>query len=258
MSSTMGYYNEILRTFLEELPDPGILLYTQRLPEFDKFELFPRLPIELRLLVWKMTLEPRKISISPIYDTGKDWGGKRHVIGLKSGAPAPAVLHITQESRSFGLSHYYTLLQDYRLMNRVVYAEPKLDTVDFNRNGKYDDWSASRHFLSTRLWASMQQIQRLEIHGVWLSSELCEAFRGISNDVEAINKWLLNKLFFTRLTGLRKLYLMQSLEVDLRQGSEGFSTEEGQTDVKESIKAWFARRAIKFPETKTPEIILIL
>ncbi|CAI9633113.1 unnamed protein product [Alternaria burnsii] len=67
------------------------------------FHLFPRLPAELRLRVWELTVEPRTVKI----DLKSRREGSRRYTVLHSTTPIPGLLQTCQESRNAGLYQRY-------------------------------------------------------------------------------------------------------------------------------------------------------
>ncbi|CZR60196.1 uncharacterized protein PAC_10092 [Phialocephala subalpina] len=176
-------------------------------------------------------------------------GWDRNVMGLTSGAPAPSVPHVNQESRCFGLERYYALLRDRQQKQCVIYIHPELDTVDLHQ-GENASWAAAGHSFSSRLWTALQRIKCLEIHGVWWQINFDLALRG-DGDGSGLDEGVLSRLFFRRLTGLQKICL--TTPTRFRSGAE-----QDQVNCKDSVIAWFVRRSTKFPTTKIPEITLDL
>ncbi|KAF2003788.1 hypothetical protein P154DRAFT_379813, partial [Amniculicola lignicola CBS 123094] len=68
---------------------------------------FPRLPYELRMQIWEMTVEPRTIHVRAKKFEWKvssaTWGQNAPSPDLFSPTPAPAVLHVCREARNHGL-----------------------------------------------------------------------------------------------------------------------------------------------------------
>ncbi|CZR60178.1 uncharacterized protein PAC_10074 [Phialocephala subalpina] len=149
MSSTMDPDTVLLNTLHQDLPDPDVLLHAQVILELDKFEPFPKLPIELRLLIWKMTFKPRKIRVALVCESLR-YSWDRGVVGLESRTRAPSVLHVSQESRLVGLQHYFALLRDHQRTHCVIYVNPEIDTVALYQ-GRKDNWLSSHHYLPARL-----------------------------------------------------------------------------------------------------------
>ncbi|KAG2416900.1 hypothetical protein HFD88_008117 [Aspergillus terreus] len=63
------------------------------------FQLFPRLPFELRAQIWQLTVEPRTVEVRVKKDNGL-WAQILHVT---SSTPVPAVLQVCYEARNQGL-----------------------------------------------------------------------------------------------------------------------------------------------------------
>ncbi|KXH53074.1 hypothetical protein CSAL01_09819 [Colletotrichum salicis] len=96
--------------------------------EVGKFELFSLLPLEIRHLVWRKTLEGRLVAICPRLD----WLARR------SRLPVMSAVH--QESRKFFLSIYIRLISEVTgmphnrssfdwLIKDHVYLNPDIDTL---------------------------------------------------------------------------------------------------------------------------------
>lgn len=62
------------------------------------FHLFPRLPYELRMQIWEMTVEPRIVNAELTHQNPTD-----RAFYLTSSTPVPAVLQTCQEARNHGL-----------------------------------------------------------------------------------------------------------------------------------------------------------
>jgi hypothetical protein len=62
---------------------------------------FSRLPTELRLQIWEMTIEPRIVDVRMKESRSMPKG-----VYLISKTPAPAILRVCRESRSIGLGAY--------------------------------------------------------------------------------------------------------------------------------------------------------
>lgn len=91
-------------------------------PTFDRFKLFPKLPIELRLKIWKAKIEiPRTIRLEL-----DPQGGVK-----KTHAPSPAVLGVCHESRKLGLKHYKLLCRPHKLRGGPkIFFYPDKDTIE--------------------------------------------------------------------------------------------------------------------------------
>lgn len=122
---------KMLAIFEAELPDPEAILYLQKLPEFETFTCFLKLPIEIRLMIFKATFEPRRVKL-----------------GIAMITPPPIVLLLNKESRPEGLKHYIPIVNNWddgaqtigphkykpRLgpserWDAIVYLNPKIDTL---------------------------------------------------------------------------------------------------------------------------------
>ena len=73
---------------------------------FDQFHLFPKLPLELRLIIWKLAMEPRRVHLDQTTCEILKYERKSGI--EKSGVHAivPVLLHVNQESRAIALKRY--------------------------------------------------------------------------------------------------------------------------------------------------------
>ncbi|KAB5577801.1 hypothetical protein GE09DRAFT_1214011 [Coniochaeta sp. 2T2.1] len=85
------------------------------------FTLFPDLPTELRLQIWRASCVPRVVTVSWDIPTSTY---RTHLTTV------PAILHVNRESRSEALSRVYTSF----FTPRPVYFAPDLDTLYIARN----------------------------------------------------------------------------------------------------------------------------
>lgn len=99
------------------------------------FTCFPKLPMELREMVWRFTIEPRfveiwEVSIPHRLDT-KIWCGR-----CNETDPVPITSKVCRESRRIFLKEYCLYIpsghRDYHLPNRPVYVNSSIDTVYLN------------------------------------------------------------------------------------------------------------------------------
>ncbi|KAJ5046765.1 uncharacterized protein L3040_003993 [Drepanopeziza brunnea f. sp. 'multigermtubi'] len=117
---------ENLQFLVGNLPDPGQELFIQldRSKSLQELETFPKLPVELRLMIWRLSFPPsRLVRLHPTFNSSQD--------------PLPVALRVNQESRREGLRHYYMVQRppDARFSKyayfypRQVCINPKIDSV---------------------------------------------------------------------------------------------------------------------------------
>lgn len=82
---------------------------------------FPRLPIELRLQIWEMTVEPRTVDVQVSWMNG---------VHLRSATPVPAILHACREARNHGLYKKAFSEVDTSQEQRYVWLNLDIDLVD--------------------------------------------------------------------------------------------------------------------------------
>ncbi|EFQ27370.1 hypothetical protein CGRA01v4_04444 [Colletotrichum graminicola] len=93
-----------------------------------EFFLFSKLPLELRIHIWKMTREPRMLKVEARVELNKH---RRHPLDYTlfcctSPNPVPAVLQTCRESRNLGL---YERSFTSGLTPRYVWVNFQLDTI---------------------------------------------------------------------------------------------------------------------------------
>ncbi|KAJ5033357.1 uncharacterized protein L3040_008475 [Drepanopeziza brunnea f. sp. 'multigermtubi'] len=107
-------YEDIFGTELSALSDGNAM---ENGLASNKFTCFPRLPLEIRRLIWKATLPGRRIvSLTPSFYDGA------------SAPPAelPVAFFINQESRSVASRHYYLMFQQVCTAIRPIVAARRL------------------------------------------------------------------------------------------------------------------------------------
>jgi hypothetical protein len=94
------------------------------------FHLFPRLPLELRIRIWKMAVEPREVRVGEqadiIHEGGRTLRSTRRY--FNSPTPAPALLHACHESR-YICEPLYTKACVYGSQPRYTWVNYDLDTI---------------------------------------------------------------------------------------------------------------------------------
>ncbi|KAH6680495.1 hypothetical protein B0J14DRAFT_695877 [Halenospora varia] len=98
-----------LDVFASELPDPERWLFKQSCDDLRKFELFPRLPSELRLLIWQFTFEQPiwKFEDLHLYGIMKYYHITMDKRFFPSNMKPPATLTVCKESRTEIISLYF-------------------------------------------------------------------------------------------------------------------------------------------------------
>ncbi|TAQ88116.1 hypothetical protein B7494_g3580 [Chlorociboria aeruginascens] len=102
-----------------------------------RFTLFPDLPCELRIKIWKLA-EPGPRTVRIQYNMNyKSWNGKfiADFKGWTSPDPAPTILHVCQESRAEALRTYSPAFGSYFHAPKV-YINFSIDTLKFDNPQK--------------------------------------------------------------------------------------------------------------------------
>ncbi|KAG4437338.1 hypothetical protein IFR05_007190 [Cadophora sp. M221] len=100
----------------DELPDLYEQLFFQLGPALEEFIVFPKLPLEVRLMIWRFAFPPGRHAILDLntfahlhvarYGEAPD---ERRRFGIESHCPLPKTLYINSESRCETLRHYCVL-----------------------------------------------------------------------------------------------------------------------------------------------------
>lgn len=105
---------------------------------YDTFHPFPRLPLELRICIWKMTIAPREVVVKEKPTWVEENGQSiRKTLCLKSPTPVPAVLHANHEARSV-LTTFYVRAYNSGHQPRYIWVNFNIDTIYIAA----DDWKA--------------------------------------------------------------------------------------------------------------------
>jgi hypothetical protein len=105
--------------------------------------LFPKLPIEIRLKIWKiMCYIQRNVDITTEHFIISDNENSTtdYPYFYKSSCPSPAVLHVSQESRSEGLKHYQL---DFTVKYEICFDQTQPATVT-TKPKIYFNWKVDR------------------------------------------------------------------------------------------------------------------
>ncbi|CCC11359.1 hypothetical protein SMACR_04062 [Sordaria macrospora] len=128
------------------------------LPPMATFHPFPRLPTELRLRVWELTVEPRTVNFRIKQSAADDvvnnrfsiHYGSTRILPVHSSTPAPAALHACHEARNH-LLHWKRVYQqvfcvivnqnparDSTYDEGYIYLHFELDTIDIGTTWFHD------------------------------------------------------------------------------------------------------------------------
>jgi hypothetical protein len=98
---------------------------------FSQFHLFSKLPIELRLAIWELTLDPRRVLLHH----------RKYLDLCDHMDPRPAIFEVNQESRALALKHYI-VFRPFKLA-----LEPRHDPQQYHYLYPKND------FAVTNLWS---------------------------------------------------------------------------------------------------------
>lgn len=137
-ASSVSMFTSELRqssNYSAEMPDDDMAPFFQKL---DRFDLFKSLPKELRRIIWKLAMSPRRVRVNLRRDGT--------ICHLKSKLRIPAVLMTSAESRETGLEKYKKfLVRTIPEYVNVIYIDYDQDTLVLP-NTKF--WLDGKHFLA--------------------------------------------------------------------------------------------------------------
>ncbi|KAI8931475.1 hypothetical protein NX059_011143 [Plenodomus lindquistii] len=100
------------------------------------FHPFTRLPAELRLMVWELTIEPRQIKIRKVDESAPNAppGSRLSAPRLVCTAPIPAIAQVHRESRYLGLYRKSLLELGFRdgAEPWYIWADLRIDTLNMD------------------------------------------------------------------------------------------------------------------------------
>jgi hypothetical protein len=121
--------NLLIQTFMNSLDQETKM---EEIPTEPRFELFPKLVIELRTLIWRATFSQRTIMVhrrhvqvfysdhrSPIIHPRTMTGPYEH----------PAALSVNSESRTVALRYYRQIMKDVIQSTSYIYFNPQIDML---------------------------------------------------------------------------------------------------------------------------------
>ncbi|CZR55835.1 uncharacterized protein PAC_05723 [Phialocephala subalpina] len=219
--------------------------------DFDDFQLFPRLPIELRLSIWRLSFpEARHVSL----DTGFGGDSSIWVHSFRENVehPLPITLHINHESRAETLRHYTILFigdlprfqNTEKRFDRPCWFDLSRDSLWLEAEGleslDYDDTTWIDEFLDLingKAVGGTASIRILEMrHSNW---EKCTDFSDIWNEGTAKSR----KRGLEWFHGLDKLILTSD---NIFVGSHHA--------IEKNVKGWYQKYRANEPTCRIPEI----
>lgn len=149
------------------------------LAKLDSFHPFPRLPSEIRLKIWRLTMPgPRVVHVTYKQDSIGHWKDpppQDGIWGYGRSQPSPLILQISHESRSEGLKKY-SLRLDTATRECYVRIEPIQDTLlilDTAKGGHsgYDSYRRT--------------VRNLLFNGI-LKPEALKSIKNLAIDIQAL------------------------------------------------------------------------
>ncbi|PVH94049.1 hypothetical protein DM02DRAFT_721470 [Periconia macrospinosa] len=107
------------------------------------FHPFPRLPFELRVQIWEMSVEPRTVQLRKKH---RDPRYYRHPLWTST-TPVPAVLQVCREARYHGLYQmsFFSDVLAPDLVPRFVWVNLEIDIIDIGE-ALFEDYQSIAHF----------------------------------------------------------------------------------------------------------------
>jgi hypothetical protein len=129
-----------------------------------KFELFPKLPPELRLKIWNLVPEPRVVDVIFKRDHRKN--------NYKFLATFPAILHVSQEARTEGLRRYQQVSKTKWALNGVFF-DFETDILCFSGTA-----NESQKNLFSRKFKDLAKVRNFVVDG-WTDFRQIGSFTGL-------------------------------------------------------------------------------
>lgn len=225
---------------------------------YDNFTLFPKLPLEIRCMIWRYTFPgPRLVSLVEIIPKG--WTlAAAHALNTAYDIKLPIALQINMESRQETLRSYYVVR--YKCLNMVrLILNPNIDRAWIN----FEDCRIGHKSESLHRWISyltsvfspcIKQIKHLDITGVhWSRMEFTELNGHYTvQDNEKELAFSLRSLLF--------LSALQEVRVNLSEHRFSSNRPSRLAIAKNELKAFFERffdqRKDSFADGKTPVVVI--
>jgi hypothetical protein len=239
------------------LPDPESELFHQYLNKLGTFHPFPKLPLELRTVIWRYAFpRGRKVMIDEtieekLFRCFASRGIFRH-IGRTP--PLPAVFHVNKESRAIALSAYTQILPSSPNCGAAVYLHLDLDT--FVLRDVNNVWGLRVPFAGSvpMFVETLGKIQVLEIINSHPSHIVCSpSFFHYLKDPYWWNK--MNGHFPNHFKNLRRLVFAWPRNSGQARERHKRALEKLGDDCGPALKSWFERKREATGDYEVPEII---
>lgn len=114
------------------------------------FDLFPSLPIELRLHIWRLSLVPDEHTVQVLCKRGEHHISRQYVRYFCASRPNPAQLQVNHEARSEALRMYSPYFCTAHAPHSCIYLDTARDTVHLHES-VLAHLSAAEHQMLKRL-----------------------------------------------------------------------------------------------------------
>ncbi|KAL2067711.1 hypothetical protein VTL71DRAFT_15807 [Oculimacula yallundae] len=95
----------------------------------EEFTLFPKLPLELRIMIWKLIPRTQRRVVLNSCIVRDRYNGR--VLVFSSNTPPPGILRVNKESRAVGLNRYDIIVRDSKRSGCRIYVDYEVDVVVF-------------------------------------------------------------------------------------------------------------------------------
>lgn len=123
-----------------------------------EFTLFPKLPLEIRLLIWGAALDLIPPSVVTFTPTSRQFSSPEAGYTTYSSQHLPVFLHVSKEAQSAALQRYTPLFSQIDEREKYTYFNPTIDSVYL------DGWDAywrDKIFYRPTITSDLAQVQHL-------------------------------------------------------------------------------------------------
>jgi hypothetical protein len=231
------------------------------------FKLFPKLPLELRLKIWRLNFPEPRILKNLSIDSSGIWQGQRFSFHCQQ----PNTLFVNHESRKETLKWYRDLSSSLDTSGGPIYFSPARDALHLGSVYCFTEFLACVKYLAERtvqIVERLSHVRALILEGLFMDERYKRFLlhdHGMVRwpqfrDAEIYNQnWRwdgegaeLEGGILAKFHGLKKLYLVLGSWKDCLR--DGATVEE----CKELFRRYFEIEKQKWPDCEIPEIVVIL
>jgi len=243
----------------------AIALVQEESEERGEFELFPKLPIELRLRIWNLTFQKQHVDleIRKFWATNDWYRYYRWENYIPLPPKFPVALQVNRESRIETLHHYCIISSGDSRLSRVTHKQTPPTCVNFSLDSCFFEFGGlcrSKYESPYANWLSklrsnarggLSTLTELEIRAAWWNIPIQEEvdrdelykFTGVFRNS---GHFLLELRVALRFTGLKRLCVTWSQHTS--------RDPESQKDCRESIQGFMDRKRDSFIGGQAPDV----